>query len=158
MRGVTSGQRSRKDKQKWSSHIIASLSCCANLCANANDGERDVKKVIIGTLFFSLFLGLAEARPLTSEEKSVIESSVRSQLKDPDSAKFTFPNLLEGNLTDLPGRYCGKVNAKNSYGGYSGDQWFATNVNTIKNGKVEVYTQEGSPLNIAEICKQGGYK
>ncbi|ELR5933832.1 hypothetical protein ACWJQT_26090 [Klebsiella pneumoniae] len=117
-----------------------------------------MKKVIIGTIFFSLFFGLAEARPLTREEKSVIESSVRSQLKDPDSAKFTFPNLLEGNLTDLPGRYCGKVNAKNSYGGYSGDQWFATNVNTIKNGKVEVYTQEGSPLNIAEICKQGGYK
>ncbi|HCI5659321.1 TPA: hypothetical protein NPO21_004958 [Klebsiella variicola subsp. variicola] len=117
-----------------------------------------MKKVIIGTLFCSLFFGLAEARPLTGAEKSIIESSVRAQLKDPGSAKFTFPNLLEGNLTDLPGRYCGKVNAKNSYGGYSGDQWFATNVNTIKNGNVEVYTQEGSPLNIAEICKQGGYK
>lgn len=117
-----------------------------------------MKKLIITTLFCSVFSFVAEARMLTDTEKQVIENSIRSQLKDPDSATFTFPNLLEGNLTDLPGRYCGRVNAKNSYGGYSGNQWFATNINTIKNGTVEVYTQENSPLNIDEICKQGGYK
>ncbi|HFV9291444.1 TPA: hypothetical protein ACIAIE_001245 [Serratia fonticola] len=117
-----------------------------------------MKKLAFLAVFCCSFAGLADARPLTDNEKVAIEESVKSQLKDPDSAKFTFPSLLEGNLTNLPGRYCGKVNAKNSYGGYSGDSWFATNINTLKDGKIKVEMQEGNFLDIAEICNKGGYQ
>lgn len=117
-----------------------------------------MKRIFLVLILSTLFLSVVGARPLTSIEKLAIEKSVKSQLKDPESARFTFPNLLEGSLTDLPGRYCGKVNAKNSYGGYSGDVWFATNINTLKNGEIQVEMQEGNPLDIAEICTQGGYR
>jgi hypothetical protein len=47
-------------------------------------------------------------------KKAAIEK-VKAQLKDPDSAKFRDIKPL-----DDKGSVCGWVNAKNSYGGYTG--------------------------------------
>jgi len=63
---------------------------------------------------------------LVTAEKSYIEdslNSVKNSLKDPDSAKFygiyatQKPNQTKPNI-------CGYVNAKNSYGGYTGKKPF----------------------------------
>ena len=53
-------------------------------------------------------------------------ASVREVLKDPDSAKFS--GLIGvRSIAAPPDKYsiCGKVNAKNSYGGYTGFTRFA---------------------------------
>ena len=54
------------------------------------------------------------SKPLTVAHKKQIAAAVTEKLKDPDSAKFRWPAVQEWGL------YCGWVNAKNSYGGYTG--------------------------------------
>jgi hypothetical protein len=49
-----------------------------------------------------------------------VEDVVRGQLKDPDSAKFSEVEYFESRQIA-----CGKVNAKNSFGGYVGAIPFA---------------------------------
>jgi hypothetical protein len=62
--------------------------------------------------------------PLSAADRAVIEQGVRSSLKDPISAIF-------GSMADArehkPGsliEVCGYVNAKNSFGGYTGNAIF----------------------------------
>lgn len=57
-------------------------------------------------------------KPLTAAHKKQIASAVKQQLKDPESAQFRWPAPHKFGL------YCGWVNAKNSYGGYTGFQPF----------------------------------
>ena len=59
----------------------------------------------------------AVSRELTASEKMVISSTVSSGLKDPDAAKFKWVPLVVANSSAA---YCGVVNGKNSYGGYTG--------------------------------------
>lgn len=59
---------------------------------------------------------------LTAADVALVQEGVRESLKDPDSARF-------GSMAAarLPGGglfVCGFVNAKNSFGGYTGDQLF----------------------------------
>ncbi len=63
------------------------------------------------------FLCLALALAACDRNKSGAEDAVRNALKDPDSAKF-------GDFYFNPknGRGCLTVNAKNSMGGYTGNQ------------------------------------
>ncbi|WP_278369504.1 hypothetical protein [Vreelandella titanicae] len=51
------------------------------------------------------------------EVKALVEQSVEDALKDSDSAEFRgfFPGESNGNVMG-----CGEVNAKNSFGGYTG--------------------------------------
>lgn len=59
---------------------------------------------------------------LSESQKVAVEEGVKSQLKDPESARFgtTIAGAdAEGTIT-----VCGWVNAKNSYGGYTGEQPF----------------------------------
>lgn len=58
----------------------------------------------------------AAGTTLSEQNKQIIARAVKDQLKDPDSAKFKWPAPLKFGL------YCGWVNAKNSYGGYTGFQ------------------------------------
>jgi hypothetical protein len=58
------------------------------------------------------------SKPLTAANKQQIATAIRNLLKDPDSARFRWPAVREWGL------YCGWVNAKNSYGGYTGFQPF----------------------------------
>jgi hypothetical protein len=61
---------------------------------------------------------------LTPQQIAVVQGGVRRGLKDPESARFG--TILA--VRDKPGapmlRVCGRVNAKNSYGGYTGEQLF----------------------------------
>lgn len=62
--------------------------------------------------------------PLTTEHVAVVHETIRRSLKDPDSARFTEP--VAGTILAKDGSasllVCGFVNAKNSYGGYTGNK------------------------------------
>jgi hypothetical protein len=60
--------------------------------------------------------GKIPTRPLTNPEKILLEDTVKSKLKDADSAKFKWLPFISMPLPV----YCGLVNAKNSFGGYTG--------------------------------------
>lgn len=65
-------------------------------------------------------------RPTDTQALAGARQTVSGKLKDPNSAKFadvkrkTTPNVA-GEPTDV---VCGKVNAKNAYGGYTGAKGF----------------------------------
>lgn len=74
------------------------------------------------------------------------QRAVRAELKDPDSAKFRGVKLEKGD-DGKPYAYCGWVNAKNGYGGYTGENYFIYN---FKKGKVAIVPPElASPA----LCK-----
>ncbi len=66
---------------------------------------------------FSSFSAVPNA---TGNTLRIITDGVKEQLKDPDSAKFK--NV---KVSSASGYVCGEVNAKNSYGGYTGFTKFA---------------------------------
>lgn len=94
--------------------------------------------ILIGSIFVLLYVNsmtplwgeryeqnkaLSEIREKESKKRlenrnkiSDVQGRVKSHLKDPSSAKFS-GEYVSGN-----GRVCGFVNAKNSYGAYSGSQ------------------------------------
>ncbi len=87
----------------------------------------------------------AETKRLESLEQAKQSgmSSVRSALKDPTSAKFK-----DVRIADVTGAVCGQVNAKNSYGGYTGFGWFA-----VSNGQATINDGSPSALTlIADLC------
>src|SRR5215211_5246452 len=54
---------------------------------------------------------------LTAAQRSTVEQFVRSVLKDPESARFG--DIRAGSAAEGI-TICGQVNAKNSFGGYTG--------------------------------------
>ncbi|MFJ5503814.1 hypothetical protein ACIPUO_06330 [Pectobacterium carotovorum] len=80
-----------------------------------------MKKIIL--IFFALIL--LGCKPNTDKVVSVAESELSQYLVDPESAKFKdsifYPEKDVG-YTDQSGYVCGLVNAKNSFGGYTGFQ------------------------------------
>lgn len=69
-------------------------------------------------LTLALFATLAHADEL-SEPRRLCSAAIKSMLKDPESLR------IEGMHTGLqPGQYNLLVNAKNSYGGYTGAKPF----------------------------------
>ncbi len=71
----------------------------------------------------------ANARDLTDKEKDVIRNAVGAGLKDPGSAQYEFLPFVGQKV------YCGRVNAKNSYGGYVGFVPFSTDL-TVRDGEI----------------------
>lgn len=73
-------------------------------------------------------------RLATPAEKAKVLDAARQVLKDPDSAKVStlvvMPNPHGDGLI-----FCGFLNAKNSYGGYTGDQMFAGRISVANDGK-----------------------
>lgn len=71
----------------------------------------------------------AEAPPVRDTIIPIIESQLRSRLKDPQSAQFNWPNdFVPGQHQPLMAKpiygwvTCGTVNARNGFGGYTGPQ------------------------------------
>lgn len=96
-------------------------------------------------MVFSLLLVLAAgtqsaARPLTPVERTSIERAVREQLNDPASATFRHNPFRSGAKF-----YCGRVNAKNRFGGYVGYRIFSVNVRGGKGGALPADGSYGSP-------------
>lgn len=84
-----------------------------------------------------------------SEErtKGAALDSVKSKLKDPESAMFRNVRLVKYDIGHV---YCGEVNAKNSYGGYTGFSMFVAGPNsamihseTFRNGSLEEAERAG---------------
>ncbi|MBK0000287.1 hypothetical protein [Erwinia sp. S38] len=75
-------------------------------------------------------LETANAGNKPSDYKSIVEEAIREQLKDPDSAKFSsFTNprkevMVENGSFVYGYSTCLYVNAKNSYGGYTGKELY----------------------------------
>lgn len=77
--------------------------------------------------------------PVSSEVEPALRERIASVLKDPDSAKYTFATPAAGwwsvnQSRPLFGYIClVGVNAKNSYGGYTGEQPY---IACVRNGVV----------------------
>jgi hypothetical protein len=75
--------------------------------------------------------------PLPSDYQARIDVVLSRVLKDPDSRKVTYTALPWGSLV------CGTVNAKNSFGGYTGAQPFVTYFTAQKEmGHFKIYTAQ----------------
>lgn len=93
------------------------------------------------------------ARELSQSEKQVIIGVISSQLKDPDSAKYTWQDYKGGDT------YCGFVNSKNSYGGYVGNTPIILEVRKNKSGVIN--WAQGMVTNDSVFfptCTDAGYK
>lgn len=62
---------------------------------------------------------------VSQEEVGRVEAVVSRSLKDPESARFRGIFKLESSTGGEA--YCGMVNARNSYGGYTGETMFYLN-------------------------------
>lgn len=111
-----------------------------------------------GALAAFVFLIGAAPRTLAPSEKSVIAKEVGKRLKDPESARFKWPQVVGDGLT-----YCGFVNAKNSYGGYAGAVPFMAVIGTPKKPFAAVTDLgDGDPESfetrfITKECAKAGY-
>lgn len=72
--------------------------------------------------------------PMTSQLEASTVELVKEALKDPDSAKFSDLKAYGRESDPRSIDVCGRVNAKNSYGGYSGSAWFV-----VTRGEVLIY-------------------
>lgn len=81
--------------------------------------------------------------PTNSEAVEFGKDSVKAMLKDPDSAKFSevdfYPEL--DHKSQLSGYVCGEVNAKNSFGAYSGKQLFYSRISINDGNKKSIITK-----------------
>lgn len=85
-------------------------------------------------------------------EKALIEKSKKqllNQLKDPDSAKFRNISVKDKTLV------CGEVNAKNSYGGYTGFTFFYSHISAVDGTLETIIRDSDGKYNIGGVlCKQ----
>jgi hypothetical protein len=93
---------------------------------------------------------------LTAAQNAAVKAGVRKSLKDPDSARFDDGFKA---VKDSKGvvSVCGMVNAKNSYGGYTGSKPFVGVL--VSSGGFIVAGMggtEGATYGVQETCKQMG--
>ena len=99
------------------------------------------------------------AREMTAAEKADIAAAVKAKLKDPEAARFVWPQLANDSI------YCGIVNGKNSYGGYVGDAPFIVGLGLGPKGRLrpvslDIGTPRDETRTTAEIlsaCEEAGY-
>ena len=104
--------------------------------------ERSIVAPAVGALVLALAIGWCSTRPanppgptvaqveapqriLPETQIRLAEEAVRASLKDGESARFSEVRI--GRILDATtgvGAVCGRVNAKNSFGGYGGAQRF----------------------------------
>ena len=77
-------------------------------------------------------------RDLSPVERSIIADAVRSELKDPESARFKWGSPIRSEGESVGFIYCGLVTAKNSLGGYTGDEIFMVVVIVRKSTAIRV--------------------
>lgn len=78
-----------------------------------------------------------------SDVVDTCQDSVRKQLKDPDSARF---NDWTASAKDGSAYYysaSGMVNAKNGFGGYTGDQLYSCDATVTADGTVRAQARAG---------------
>jgi len=113
-------------------------------------------KFLLSILLITLSFNI-QARPLTKVERLAVEKTIREELKDPESAKFyhmdyPYPGPTSG--------YCGYVNARNSFGAFTGKQLFYVFVNQSEAISLDISQSTGQPLPqdvLAAACASSGY-
>jgi hypothetical protein len=109
----------------------------------------------------------APKRVLTVAERSALAATLSRSLKDPTAAQFKWMPIVlseRDGITD----YCGLVNGKNSYGGYTGFVRFYAHLTKDKRDQftagtmraVEEPNREHNPLDprwLNGICESFGY-
>ncbi|WP_243077748.1 hypothetical protein [Pantoea sp. MQR6] len=73
-------------------------------------------------------LSLSACKPSEKDMIALGQDTVRETLKDPDSAKF---ESFFRESSDGEGYVCGTINAKNSYGGYTGRSNFYVYIKVV---------------------------
>lgn len=85
--------------------------------------------------------------------QAAIKESVGKQLADPFSAQYDWQPVKDDML------YCGWVNAKNSFGAYTGYQPFMVLYFTgNKSGKAKVVDASMTPTVVSKMCLDKGYR
>lgn len=126
-----------------------------------------------GLLLLALMLAGCAASPplergtpmvLSPEQTSAVHDGVRKALKDPDSARFGL--VSAGRLASGGIVACGWINAKNSFGGYTGEKPFGgilldhTDPATKKSVRSFTVTGLGgdaaADYAVDSVCKQSG--
>lgn len=115
-------------------------------------------------------LSEAPSRPLTAAEKAVIKRGFGEELLDPASAQFHFgPDRPAAQAGWKDKKYCGLVNAKNAYGGYTGYKVFTIFVERNAKGRIvkasqpDIQTDDGAFLRARliqaniRLCKETGF-
>jgi hypothetical protein len=91
---------------------IAAL--CAALGGCQTDGQPNAYEAAFPPASYTEF------RELSPVEKTLLATGLKSKLKDPDSAQFKWTKITRSAGAEGRVYYCGMVNAKNGYGGYTG--------------------------------------
>jgi len=89
---------------------------------------------------------------LTPAQWSAVQDGVRGALKDPESARFGAYQAVRSLGPDGAIIVCGRVNAKNSHGGYTGELPYGGMLAEIgPNAEVRKFT----PFGVASVGKNG---
>lgn len=116
--------------------------------------KRKIGILLVGVSLLAAFS--VSARELTATEKNIIETSAKQRIKDPDSAKFVWQDYKGGTT------YCAHINAKNSYGGYTGNSLLLVGVKLNDKGRiasVDTFIHEGEMKELmSPICTKAGYQ
>lgn len=96
----------------------------------------------------------SESIPPDDILKASVHEYVRQNLKDPGSAQFRNDFTYHVRDTLI---YCAEVNAKNSYGGYSGFEAFQVSVLEDRVGSKRIISPIGNPFSdfSATMCRYG---
>ena len=109
----------------------------------------------LALLFSAATAQEAPPRAATPKEERAILQAVKDNLKDPDSARISGVKISADGKT-----VCGFVNAKNSFGGYSGNSAFY--VMAFSRAKESVYVlvsiDNGRESATASMCEKEGVR
>lgn len=97
------------------------------------------------------FAAPADARGLSNQERQAITTAVAEKLREPASAQFKWNDFPEGKLV-----YCGFVNAKNGFGGYTGFEPFAVLLGADVDGQT-IVTMVQFDVDAYSTCMREGF-
>lgn len=95
---------------------------------------------------------------LSAQQQQMVRADTTNKLKDPESARFGKMYATKDKDGDLT--VCGFVNAKNSYGGYTGMKPFIGMI--LGSGKpggfklVKIGSSDNEQLAVASVCRDAG--
>jgi len=131
-------------------------------------------KIIVSVLLFSLLMATAvesgevPMRDLTIQESALVEAAVKERLLDPDSARFRWMQVPSNFNFHYNRTYCGIVNSRNRFGGYTGgapfyvDVWMVLKKADATIGDADTnlvwYMREGNTNMVLRTCAESGFK
>lgn len=103
-------------------HILLLSVAFFVLSIRASDAEQNpVDELVANTNVLLGIMNIVYGKKTDEEVVDAVKNNVRGELRDPASSRFNSIKLFR--KTDMI-YACGRVNAKNAFGGYTGFQWF----------------------------------